>query len=46
MGLADEVKRFFASDGPLSKALDGHEPRLGQLELALKVSESLESGEI
>jgi ATP-dependent DNA helicase DinG len=44
MGLADEVKRFFASDGPLSKALDGHEPRLGQLELALKVSESLESG--
>ncbi len=44
MGLADEVKRFFASEGPLSKALDGHEPRLGQLELALKVSESLESG--
>lgn len=44
MGLADEVKRFFASDGPLSQTLEGHEPRFGQLELALKVAESLESG--
>lgn len=42
--LCDSVNRFFAPDGPLAVHLPGHETRFGQLELAISIAKSLESG--
>jgi len=38
------VSAVFADDGPLSRTLDGFEPRAGQRELAVAVARTLEEG--
>jgi len=42
--LCDSVNSFFAPGGPLAVHLPGHEPREGQLNLAISLAKSLESG--
>jgi ATP-dependent DNA helicase DinG len=42
--LTDAAAEAFASDGPLAAALDGFEPRAGQLEMAEAVASTLSAG--
>jgi ATP-dependent DNA helicase DinG len=44
MGLADDVDRVFAPDGPLERAWPGFEARSGQRRLAREVAHVLEAG--